>query len=184
MPNSHSQVAPNPNTMPPAGLVARLQFAARRHFVLVTAIVALLSGVSAMTIVSSKTGILDREYGHLVVVLGGLWIVSIVVSLAPLLFTSRTHAKTADISAALSAATPEERPHLGAKLRERVSSRVWPEPISTFELAVIFDGVRAEHDDRKTRRKVAEKSVRLEQDEAIGSIGNSDQPSSRGRLDN
>lgn len=150
-----------------AGLAARLRFAARRHFVLSTVFVALSSGVGAAVIVSSETGVHAKEDGHLVFVLVGLWIGSIVVFLAPLLFANRTHAKAADLSAALCAATPEERPHLGAKLRERVSSSIWPEPISTFELAVIFEGVRAEYGDRTMRRKLAEKSVRLEQDEVI-----------------
>ena len=168
MANAHSKAAADINPMPPAGLAARLRFAARRHFVLVTAFVALSSGVGAAVTVSSGTGVLAREHGDLVLVLVGLWIGSIVVSLAPLLLINRTHAKIPDIAAALCAATAEERPHLGARLLERNRSRIWREPISTFELAVIFEGVRAEHGDRARRKWLVNKRVKIEQERFVG----------------
>lgn len=154
-----------------------MRFAARRHFALLTASVALLSGVGAAATMSFATGILAREHGHLAIALFGLSIASIVVSLLPLFLTSRRHAKAADIAAALCAATRRESPHLFAKLRERNCSRILTEPISTFELVILFEAVRSEHGDRAMRRKLASKSVRFEQDKVISCLGESCQSS-------
>jgi len=77
-----------------------------------------------------------------------------------------------DIAAALMAATDHERPHLLAGIEERLASRLWSAPMTTFQLVLMFEEVRARHGDRARRKRLAERKEWAGQKRLVGNLTN------------
>lgn len=135
------------SSWPRPGLPARLWFGYLRHRVAVTAVltgVIVGTGLAALLVAISSG---DIRSGLAV----ALWSCAagvVVLNLSLLLVWRDPPAGPRLIAAALGTATPNERPHLLARLGQRLAQRYCPEPITGSELAALFNAVRAEHGTR------------------------------------
>lgn len=93
-----------------------------------------------------------------------------VIALGPIFMSRKRTAKSEDIAAALTAATAHERPYLIAAIENRLSSRLWSAPMTTFELVLAFEDVREQHGDRARRKGLVDQRGRIEQERFVSQL--------------
>jgi hypothetical protein len=129
---------------PRAGIVARTRFLAHRFPVASSLAIGLFAGAGGMLCFAMLAGVAMEGRAGLMLIYSALNL-SVACMLAVWLLASARRATNGDITAALAAATDDERPHLIARLQARLSSRIQTEPLSASQLAAIFNTVRSEH---------------------------------------
>ncbi|RJY06941.1 hypothetical protein D6201_12755 [Aurantiacibacter aquimixticola] len=95
---------------------------------------------------------------------------TLLTGLMPLFVTQERTATGEDIATALTAATGQERSHLLAAIENRLTSKLWLKPMTTFELAVVFENVRGQHGDQARHRQHFEQRGKIEQQRFIGAL--------------
>lgn len=156
--------------LPVPGWGARMRFFVRRHPAELAAFGGLFAGGGGAVLIVLASGFWSA--GNEVVFIAFIAIAfATLLTGIMLLFVTRERAATGnDFAAALAAATAHERPHLIAAIENRLSSRLWSAPMTSFELAMAFDEVREQHGDQARRRQFVDQRGRIEQKRFVGQL--------------
>lgn len=156
--------------LPAAGWVARTRFFVRRHPAEIAAFGGLFAGGGGAVLIVLASGFWSA--GNEVVFIAFIAIAfATLLTGIMLLFVTRERAATGnDFAAALMAATAHEQPHLLAAIENRLSSRLWSTPMTTFELVMAFEEVRERHGDRARRKRLVDQHGRIEQERFVGQL--------------
>ena len=149
--------------LPVPGPIARLRFSVRRHPIVIAAFGGLFAGGGSALLVVLLSGIWRGETGAIFIVFASIGSAAFLTGLMPLFVTRDRAATGSDIAAALAAATASESPHLMRAIEERLASRIWPDPMTTIQLTLLFDEVREKHGDRTRRRRLNDRIIHREQ---------------------
>lgn len=152
------------------GWIARMRFFVRRHSVAITILVGLFAGGGGALLVALASGLWADGNAPLFMALATPGFACLVIALGPIVMARKRTAKSDDIAAALAVATMHERPHLLAAIENRLSSRFWSAPMTTFELAMAFEEVRDQHGDRARRKRLVERHGRIEQERFLSQL--------------
>lgn len=138
---------------------ARIRFFTRRHFLpIYISISALLAFLTPLILVSNMREI-DSTIQPLLIVQFALCLLIFFVGAAPLILSLSRTVRRSDIAAALHAADIHERPMLRARLEARLKSPVRSGPLTTDELTIIFNSVRAIYGKRARRIAIQQKAA-------------------------
>lgn len=159
--------------LPAPGWGARIRFFVRRHPVAITILVGLLAGGGAALLVASETGLWADGNAPIFMALATPGFACFVIALGPVVMARKRTANGEDFAAALAAASVHERPHLLATIENRLSSRLWSAPMTTFELVLAFEEVREQHGDRARCKRLVDQRGRIEQKRFIGQLADS-----------
>ncbi len=144
-----------------------LRFFGNLHATAIIACISLTVGLGAAT---AMMPVIDPARGLQAILLSlamGLGIAMMVLVILSVALAFDRVATARDIAAALAAATSDERPVLLGRIADRVAARFPPTPMTTFDLVLLFRGVREEHGVQARRRQLADANARSEQASAI-----------------
>ena len=143
--------------------VARARFFVRRHPLAVLLPLALFAGAGAALLVAISSGLWAAGKGPIFALLTTPGFALIAIAFMPIILARKRVASTQDIAAALAAATAHERPILITKMDERLRSRLELAPMTTFQLALMFEEVRERHGHRARNERCTEQRIKTEQ---------------------
>jgi hypothetical protein len=148
-------------------MIDRLRFFGNLHVTAIIALISLMVGLGGAIAIMPMIDPSPRLLAVLVSLLMGLGIAMMALTISSLILAFDRTATARDIAAALAAATSHERPILLAKIADRTAARFPPTPMTTFDLILLFRGVREEHGTKAHRRHLAEQEAHREQASAI-----------------
>ncbi|TMM46746.1 hypothetical protein [Qipengyuania marisflavi] len=160
-------------------LVAHARFFVRRHPVSVLFPLALFVGAGAALLVAISSGLWAAGKGPVFALLATPGFALIAIAFMPIILARKRIASIQDIAAALAAATAYERPILIAKIDERLRSRVELAPMTTFQLALIFEEVRERHGQRARNQGCAGERIKTAQLQFVSQIAASGEARAR-----
>lgn len=140
---------------PNADIIARAQFFGIRHPLAVSLTIALIAGIGGVAVFGHLNGIAMEGRAGLMLAYTAACFVNAAMGIFWLIASRRRVATPAHFAGAIAAASSDEKPHLAARLKARAASRITDEPVTTIELASMFNSVRAEHGKRAQRRRKA-----------------------------
>lgn len=156
--------------LPAAGWGARMRFCVRRRPAELAAFGGLFAGGGGAVLIVLASGFWSAGNEVVFIAFVAIAFATLLTGIM-LLFVTRERAATGnDLAAALAAATTHERPHLLATIENRLSSRLWSAPMTTFELVLAFEEVRAQHGDRARRKRLVERHGRIEQERFLSQL--------------
>lgn len=154
--------------LPIPGIIARARFLGQRYPAVSSLFIGLSGAVGGLIVFAILAGIAMEGTAGLMLIYSALNL-SIACMLFAWFSSSGRKATRQDIAAALAAANDDEKPYLIVRLQARLSSRIQTEPLSAWQLAAIFNGVRSEHGlPARRREREAQDQQRLA--ERIGSL--------------
>lgn len=156
--------------LPAAGWGARMRFCVRRRPAELAAFGGLFAGGGGAVLIVLASGFWSAGNEVVFIAFVAIAFATLLTAIMLLFVTRERVAMGNDFAAALAAATAHERPHLLVAIENRLSSRLWSAPMTTFELVLAFEEVREQHGDRARRKRLVDQHGRIKQERLVGQL--------------
>ncbi len=154
--------------LPGADILARARLFGIRHPMAMSLAIALFVSIGGVAAFAWLNDIAMAGRAGLMLAYTAVCLVNAVTSIVWLVATRRRGATPSHFAGAFAAATRDERPLPMKRLEARAASRIIVDPITTIELVVMFESVRAEHGASAVRQRRAKAAAITRQEEFVG----------------